>query len=88
MLDAHAHGKRLRLHRNPCAVQRLKRIACAVSDGKQNAGGRKHRLAVCTLYTDGCHTAVFRFKAGQSRAEADLAAVVENFLPQVLHDRD
>ena len=88
VLDAHAHGKRLRLHRYPGAVQCLKRIAGAVPDGKQDAGGRKHRLAVCALYADGCDAAVFGFDAGQPCAEADLAAVVQDFLPQVLHDRD
>ena len=86
MLDAHAHGKRLRLHRHTGGVQHLKGVACAVPDGKQHLGAFDHRLHAVLYGPDRGDAPVFRAERSQPRAEAHLAAVVEDLLAEILHD--
>ena len=87
MLDAHAHGKRLRLHRHALRVQRLKGVAGAVPDGEQHAGGGDDGRFAALRRAHAGDAAILGHESRDLHAEADLAAVVDDRLAQILHDR-
>ena len=88
MLDANAHRKRLRLHGNAEPVQHAEGVSGAVTGRKNEMAARKRLLAGLIFIAHAADRAVLQHDVRELCAEADLAAVVENFLPQVLHDRD
>ena len=87
VLDAHAHRKGLRLHRDPRRVQHLERVARAVTDRKEQLRTRKLRLFAVLHRAHRRKAAVFHPQARQPCAEAHLAAVVQDLFAQILHDR-
>lgn len=53
MLDARANGERFLLQGKAFVKQRLKRIACAVSDSENDGFGRQLLFALSVLIADG-----------------------------------
>ena len=78
MLDARADGERFLQQGKAFIKQRLKRIACAVSDSENDGFGRQLLFALSVLIADGGDLPVLMENTGQTRAETHLAARFQN----------
>ena len=88
VLDAHAHGEGLALHRDAEAVQHLKAVAGRVADREdQAAAGDGLGLSAVGERRAG-EGPVLDDQTIQSRLKADLAAEGEDFLPDAAHHVD
>ena len=78
MLNARADGEGLLHQRDAARKQRLKRVAGAVADSEDDGFGGQFLFALCVLIANGGDMAVRMQYARQPRAEAHLAAQLEN----------
>ena len=84
MLDAHAHGERLRLHREPARIEHLIRIARRMADAEKCC----IRLdALLSRDDERGEPSARELHIRDLRAEAHLAAKAADLLTQVLYDR-
>ena len=88
MLDAHAHGKRLRLHWHALRVQHFECVARAVADREDDLPRRERIVSLRAAHGQRRDASVLRGQPGHAVAEAHLAAARDDLAPETLHDLD
>ena len=78
VLNAYAHGKRLRLHRHALRMQHFKRVARAVAARQYQRFTAQLIFALRTAHAHGMQCAVLYYKVAQARTEPHLAAQFDN----------
>ena len=87
VLDAHADGKGLRLHRDVCAAQHFEGVARAVADREHRVLGGEGVVSLGRGEPQRGKTPVLPLQADDLVAEAHLRAEGEQLAPQILqHD--
>ena len=88
VLDAYAHGKRLRLHRNALCVQHFECVARAVADREDDLLCRERVVHAGAAHGQRRDVSVLRGQPGHPVTEAHLAAARDDLVPEALHDLD